>query len=222
MEHFVSTQIADHGYLAVFILMVAEAACIPIPSEAIMLFGGALSTAAFVTSFAHGAHQLNVGVVGAVGTAGDLTGACIAYWVGRVGGRPVVERWGRLVRLRTHELDRATGWFERRGEVTVLVSRVLPIVRTFISLPAGIAEMPFGRFAVFTVLGSLPWTFSLALAGHAIGSHWKGVAHAFQPASYVIAGLIVVAIGWWLFRRRAGGPPGRRRPPASVDAGSTP
>jgi membrane protein DedA with SNARE-associated domain len=197
LEHFISS----HGYVAVFLLMVAEAACIPIPSEVIMMLGGALSGAAFATTVAH-VHVLNVGVVGAVGTAGDLTGACIAYWVGRLGGRPVIERWGRFVRLRTHELDRAERWFERRGQVTVLVSRVIPVVRTFISLPAGIAEMPFARFVVFTVLGSLPWTFSLALAGHAVGAHYKGVAHAFQPASYVIAALIVAAIAWWLLRRR--------------------
>lgn len=197
MEHFISS----HGYLAVFALMVAEAACVPIPSEVIMMLGGALSGATFAVTVAH-VHPLNVGVVGAVGTAGDLTGACIAYWVGRLGGRPLVERWGRYVRLRTHELDRATRWFERRGQVTVLVSRVLPVVRTFISLPAGIAEMPFARFVVFTILGSLPWTFSLALAGHAIGAHWRGVAHAFRPVSYVIAALAVAAIAWWLLRRR--------------------
>ena len=206
MEHFISS----HGYVAVFLLMVAEAACVPIPSEVIMMLGGALSGAAFAASVGH-VHPLNVGVVGAVGTAGDLTGACIAYWVGRLGGRPLVERWGRYVRLRTHDLDRATRFFERRGQITVLVSRVLPVVRTFISLPAGIAEMPFARFVVFTILGSLPWTFSLALAGHAIGAHWRGVAHAFRPASYVIAALIVAAVAWWLLRRR-----GARADPAEA------
>ncbi|HEX5265272.1 MAG TPA: DedA family protein [Acidimicrobiales bacterium] len=206
MEHFISS----HGYVAVFLLMVAEAACVPIPSEVIMMLGGALSGVVFATTVAH-VHPLNVGVVGAVGTAGDLVGACIAYWVGRLGGRPLVERWGRYVRLRTHELDRAERWFERRGEVTVLVSRVLPVVRTFISLPAGIAEMRFSRFVVFTILGSLPWTFSLALAGHAIGAHWKGVADAFRPASYVIAVLAVAAIAWWLLRRR-----GSRAEPANA------
>ena len=195
MEHFITS----HGYLAVYLLMVAEAACIPIPSEVIMLVGGALSGAAFAAS-AH-AHALNVGVVGAVGSAGDLTGACIAYLVGRRGGRPLVERWGRYIRLRTHDLDRATRFFERRGELTVLVSRVIPVIRTFISLPAGIAEMPFGRFFVFTVLGSLPWTFSLALAGHAIGNHWHGVANDFKPVSYAIAALAVLAIVVWLIRR---------------------
>ncbi|HEV2369994.1 MAG TPA: DedA family protein [Acidimicrobiales bacterium] len=195
MEHFITS----HGYLAVWVLMVAEAACIPIPSEVIMLLGGALSGSAFAAA-AH-AHQLNVGVVGAVGTAGDLTGACIAYWVGLTGGRPAVERWGRFVRLRVHELDRATSFFDRRGELTVLVSRVIPVVRTFISLPAGIAEMPFARFVVFTILGSLPWTFSLALAGHAIGNHWHGVANAFRPVSYAVAAVAVLAIAWWLARR---------------------
>jgi len=195
VEHFITS----HGYLAVYVLMVAEAACIPIPSEVIMLLGGALSGAAFAAA-AH-SRALNVGVVGAVGTAGDLTGACLAYWVGRTGGRPLVERWGRYIRLRTHDMDRATQFFERRGELTVLVSRVIPVVRTFISLPAGIARMRFGRFVAFTIIGSLPWTFSLALAGHAIGNHWHGVANAFKPISYAIAAIAVAAIAVWLVRR---------------------
>ena len=204
-----STQVANHGYLAVFLLMVAESACIPVPSEAIMLFGGALSASAFVASFAHGAHHLDVAVVGLLGTAGNLSGSVLAYWVGRVGGRPLVERWGRFVRVRREELDRSEAFFARRGDVTVLVSRVLPVVRTFISLPAGIAEMPFARFVLFTVLGCLPWTFALALAGHAIGSHWRGVSHAFQPVTYVIGALALAAIGWWLVRRSRGPVPER-------------
>lgn len=195
MEHFITS----HGYLAVFALMVAESACIPVPSEVIMLLGGALSGAVFAASV-H-AHPLNVGVVGLLGTAGNLIGSCLAYWVGRQGGRPLVERWGRHIRLRTHDLDRATRFFERRGEITVLVSRVLPVVRTFISLPAGIADMPFGRFVVFTTVGCLPWTFSLALVGHAIGTHWHGVANAFRPVSIAIAVLAVVAVAVWLVRR---------------------
>ena len=206
LEHFVSTQITHHGYLAVFLLMVAESACIPVPSEAIMLFGGALSAAAFVSHFAPGAHHLNVAVVGVLGTVGNVAGSIIAYWVGRVGGRPVVERWGGFARLGRHDLDRAERFFARRGEVTVLVARVLPLVRTFISLPAGVAEMPFARFVVFTTVGCLPWTFALALTGHAIGNHWTGVSHAFAPAGYALAAIALAAIAWWLLRRRAARP----------------
>lgn len=201
MEHLVSTQIANHGYLAVLLLMVVAACCIPIPSEATMLFGGALTTSAFVASVASGAHRLDLVAVGFVGTAGDLVGASIAYWVGRLGGRPLVERWGRYVRLRTHELDRAQAFFEGRGEVTVLVARVIPFIRAFISLPAGVARMGYGRFIVFSALGSLPWTFSLAVAGHLIGRHWKGVVHAFLPVTVAIAAVALVALAWWLARR---------------------
>ena len=201
MEHLVSTQIANHGYLAVYLLMTVCACCIPIPSEAVMLFGGALTTTAFVASVAHGAHRLSVVAVALVGTAGDVTGASIAYGIGRGGGRPLVERWGRLIRVRAHELDRAHAYFERRGEVTVLVGRVVPLIRAFVSLPAGVAEMPFVRFLAFTVLGSLPWTFGLAIGGQAIGSHWKGVVHDFAPIGYAIAALAVIGIAAWLVRR---------------------
>jgi membrane protein DedA with SNARE-associated domain len=211
VEHLVSTQIANHGYLAVYLLMTVCACCIPIPSEAVMLFGGALTTAAFVASVAHGAHRLSLVPVALLGSAGDVTGACIAYWIGRGGGRPLVERWGRLVRLRAHELDRAHAFFERRGEVTVMVGRVVPLIRAFVSLPAGLAEMSFARFVGFTVLGSLPWTFGLALGGRAIGSHWKGVVHDFTPIGYALAALAVVAIAVWLVRRF-------RLPPESAPA----
>ena len=209
MEHFVTTQIAQYGYLAVFFLMIAESACIPVPSEAIMLLGGALSSGTAVAAVTHSHHHLNVVAVALLGAAGNVVGGWIAYGVGRRGGRPLIERWGRAVRLRPHELDRADAWFRRRGEVAVLAARCLPVIRTFISLPAGVAAMDFGRFTLFTALGSLPWTFALALTGYALADHWRGVANAFQPASFVIAAVAVGAIAWWLvrrFRQSAAGP----------------
>jgi len=196
LEHFVTSNILSYGYLAVFVLMIAESACIPIPSEAIMLFGGALSSGALLSGVAHSHRHLEVGIVGLLGAAGNVVGSWIAYWVGRAGGRPLIERWGRLVRVRAHELDRAEGWFRRRGEPAVLFGRVIPIVRTFISLPAGVAEMPFWRFTLFTVPGCLAWDFGLALTGYALASHWRGVSHGFQPATYVIAVLVVVGLAW--------------------------
>ncbi len=128
-------------------------------------------------------------------------GSWIAYWVGRAGGRPLVERWGRFVFLRPHELDRAEVWFADHGQAAVFVSRLLPGVRTFISLPAGVAEMPFGTFSVYTFAGCLPWTFALAGVGYALGSRWTLVERYFRPISIVVAMLIVVGLGWWLFRR---------------------
>src|SRR5436309_914588 len=162
LEHLIRATIEDYGYLAVFVLMVLESACIPIPSEVTMLFGGAAANATFAASLPGSPPHLNFLLIGLIGTLGNLVGSWIAYWVGRAGGRPLVERWGRYVFLRPHELDRAEAWFTDHGEAAVFGSRLLPVVRTFISLPAGVAEMPFGRFSAFTLAGSLPSTFALA------------------------------------------------------------
>jgi membrane protein DedA with SNARE-associated domain len=121
--------------------------------------------------------------------------------VGWRGGRPLIERWGRYIFLRQHELDRAEVWFDRHGEAAVFGARLLPVVRTFISLPAGIAEMPFIRFTVYTFLGCLPWTFALAALGYALGSQWHLVERFLRPISIAIALLVLVAAAWWLYRR---------------------
>ena len=198
MEHLVVSQISRHGYLAIFFLMVLESACIPIPSEAVMLFGGALAGGVVLA----GVHvHLNVVAVALAGAAGNLVGSWIAYYVGRIGGRPLIERYGKYVLLRPHDLDRAERFFQRYGTPAVLISRILPVVRTFISLPAGIAEMPIGTFSVLTLVGSLPWTFAPALAGDALAANWKSVSSAFTPISIVVGALIVVAIAWRAFRR---------------------
>ncbi|MDA8282155.1 MAG: DedA family protein [Actinomycetota bacterium] len=198
MEHLVVSQITQHGYLAVFLLMVLESACIPVPSEAVMLLGGAL--AAGVTVAGVDSH-LNVVVVALLGTAGNIVGALAAYGVGRAGGRPLVERWGRYVLLRRRDLDRAERFFARHGRSAVLIGRVLPVVRTFISLPAGIAEMPLAQFCVLTALGSLPWTFALALAGYAVAGSWQAVSSAFTPITIAFGVAIVAGIAWWAARR---------------------
>ncbi|MCL2394781.1 MAG: DedA family protein [Acidimicrobiaceae bacterium] len=198
MSHFVVTQISNHGYLAVLILMVLESACIPIPSEAIMLFGGALAGGLTVA----GVHpDLNVWGVAAAGAAGNVIGSAIAYAVGRAGGRPLIERWGRYILLRTRDLDKAEDFFRRKGDVAVLIGRVLPVIRTFISLPAGIAEMPVVRFLVFTLLGSIPWTVALALAGDAVAENWHQVERYFTVVTVIIAVIVVAAIVFWALRR---------------------
>lgn len=201
MEHFITTFILRHGYEAVFFLMVLESACIPVPSEVTMLFGGALANATFVASVAGAHHHLNFVLVGLLGTLGNLVGSWIAYGIGRAGGRPLIDRWGRYILLRPHEIDRAETWFAKHGQAAVFFSRLLPVVRTFISLPAGVAEMPLGTFTVYTVLGCLPWTFALAAAGYAVGSQWKSVERFFTPISIVIGILLVAAIAWWVIRR---------------------
>lgn len=213
MEHLVITQVGKYGYLGVFVLMVLESACIPVPSEAVMLFGGALAGGVVVA----GVHlHLNVVLVALAGAAGNLVGSLVAYGVGRAGGRRLIDRWGRYVLLRPAEIDRAERFFARHGQPAVLVGRVMPVVRTFISLPAGVAEMPLWPFASLTLAGSLPWTFALAIAGDALAANWQGVSHAFTPVSVVIGVLIVAATAWWVARRL------RHRPSVPVLAESEP
>ena len=194
MEHLITDTILQYGLLAVFVLMTLESACIPVPSEITMLFGGALANAGFVASIGQEGRHLNFVAVGLAGTFGNLIGSWIAWGVGWRGGRPLIERWGRYVFLRKHELDRAEVWFERHGEAAVFVSRLLPVIRTFISLPAGIAEMRFVRFSVYTFLGCLPWTFALAALGYALGSQWHVVDRFLRPVSIVIAVLVAAAV----------------------------
>ncbi|MCU4183131.1 DedA family protein [Acidiferrimicrobium sp. IK] len=198
MTHFLTTQISHHGYTAVFLLMVLESACIPIPSEVIMLFGGALAGGLLAAGHPH-VSLLGIGISGAVG---NLAGSLIAYAVGRAGGRPLVERYGHYVLLRKDHIDKAEAFFARRGDVAVLVGRVLPVVRTFISLPAGVAEMPLGRFTLYTLIGCLPWTFALAGAGDALASNWDSVTSYFTVASVVIAVVVVAVIVRWLLKLR--------------------
>lgn len=180
MQHLISSA----GYAAVFLLMVAESACIPLPSELTMPFAGALAATG----------QLDLATVIVIGVLGNLVGSYLAWAVGRAGGRALVVRFGRLVRLEEHDLGRAERWFERRGEVTVLVSRMVPVVRTFISLPAGVADMAPVRFGIYTLLGSIPWTVGLAVAGYELGGQWKHLYNGFGTATVVIVVVIVAAI----------------------------
>ena len=184
MQHF----IAQYGYLAVFLLMLAESACIPVPSEVIMLFGGALAAGAVA-----GAHPSLAGIIVA-GVLGNVAGSYVAWAVGRYAGQAAVRRWGRRIGVREREIDRATAWFERRGAAAVLIGRLVPVVRTFISLPAGFAAMPPLRFGVYTTLGCIPWTAALAIAGYALGANWESVANGFHGPTYAIAGIVVAAL----------------------------
>jgi membrane protein DedA with SNARE-associated domain len=197
VQHFITS----YGYVAVFLLMLAESACIPVPSEVIMMLGGALAAGAVA-----GTHP-NLVLVIVAGVAGNVAGSYLAWAVGRYAGQAAVRRWGGRVGLRRHDIDRASRWFERRGTAAVLVSRMVPVVRTFISLPAGFAAMRPVRFGVYTLLGCIPWTTGLAVAGYALGRNWRSVADGFHGPSYVIAAVIVVALAvavFLHFRRRPG------------------
>ncbi|MGH9062432.1 MAG: DedA family protein [Acidimicrobiales bacterium] len=180
MQHLIQSG----GYAAVFFLMIAESACIPIPSELIMVFAGVLAAAG----------HLDLVAVIVLGAAGNLVGGLIAWAVGWAGGRPALRRWGRYIWLKESDVDRAERWFERHGQGAVFFGRMLPVVRTFISLPAVVARMAPVRFGAYTLAGSLPWTAALAVAGYEIGSHWHSVTSGVQDAGYVIAVIAVLCI----------------------------
>jgi membrane protein DedA with SNARE-associated domain len=162
-----------------------------------MMFGGAMAAGAVVT----GAHPSLTGIF-AAGVLGNVAGSYIAWAVGKYAGQAAIRRWGRRVGIQEHEIDKATAWFERHGPVAVLVGRVIPVIRTFISLPAGFAEMPAGVFGVYTVLGAIPWTAALAILGYALGPAWEHVANDFHGPTYAIAGLLVIALVVVIVRRR--------------------
>lgn len=203
--NFATDQVGAYGVLAVFLLMILESACIPVPSEAIMLYGG------FLVS--RGDESLLLIV--AAGVLGNVAGSWIAYWVGLTKGREWALRWHWL-HITPKRLDSADRWFARWGSWAVLVSRCLPIIRTFISLPAGIARMPFWRFTILTLIGCIPWVLALALAGRAVGDNWEDLQHALHYFDYVLVLAIMGAIVHLSLRHR------RRRRAAAAAYGSSP
>jgi membrane protein DedA with SNARE-associated domain len=195
------------GVLGVFILMTFESACVPIPSEATMLFAGFNVSDGEMTLF---------GAV-AAGVLGNLVGSWIAWAAGYYGREELLEK-NKLVHINPKHLAAADRWFEKHGEATVFWTRMLPIVRTFISLPAGAAEMPFWRFTFFTVAGCVPWVLGLTLLGRSVGDNWRDVQDKLHYFDYLIAALIVLAAGWLLIRwrrNRSGG--GEEREAAASD-----
>ena len=202
---FCTNLIGQWGLPAVFVLMLLESACIPIPSEAIMPFAG------FAVSQGH---MSLLGIVVA-GVAGNLCGSWISYGVGYYGGRPFVERYGRYVLLRMHHLVLAERFFARYGPITVFFARMVPIVCTFISLPAGFGRMPFWKFTLYTVLGSTIWVTLLGFAGEKLGSNWEKIQPLLHYLDYAVVVAIVALVVWAIVRRRRrGGRPGAAGHPA--------
>jgi membrane protein DedA with SNARE-associated domain len=184
------------GLFGVFVLMVLESACIPVPSEATMLFAG--------FNVADGSFPLWATVV--VGVAGNLIGSWIAYAVGYYGRVDILEKHGRKLHIKKSQLEWADRYFEKRGDITVLIARMLPIVRTFISLPAGVARMPFWRFTVFTVIGCVPWVLMLTLIGKAAGDNWESWKENLHYVDYAVAVLLVVGAVYLVVKWRRGKP----------------
>jgi membrane protein DedA with SNARE-associated domain len=180
------------GLAGVFVLMVLESACIPVPSEATMLFAG--------FNVSDGAYSLFAAV--AVGVAGNLVGSWIAYAVGYYGRIDILEKHGRKVGIKMHHLEWADRWFARHGDATVFFTRMLPIVRTFISLPAGVARMPFWRFTALTVAGCVPWVLLLTFVGKEAGNNWDQWKDKLHYVDYAVAAAIIVGIVYLIVRSR--------------------
>ena len=205
--------ISSTGLPAVFILMTLESACLPVPSEAIMLFAGSSVAAGDLTLF---------GVV-AAGVLGNLVGSWIAYAVGYYGRIDLLEK-NKLIHISPKHLKWADDWFERYGDATIFFSRMLPIIRTFISLPAGVAKMPFWRFSVLTLLGCIPWVLMLALIGKSVGENWEDWRDHLHNLDYLVVVVAIAGIAYLVIRRRRGGGPGpdEGEPTGSVEpAGAT-
>jgi membrane protein DedA with SNARE-associated domain len=195
--------VADNGYVAVFLLMLLGSMCIPIPSEVVMAFAGALCAPAFAASVLGTPDAaLSLGLVVLWGIAGSLIGSWLAYALGAWGGRPAIDRWGRYLLLRPHEVDRAHEWFERRGAAVVFLGRLVPLIRAFVSLPAGVARMNLQRFTLFTLLGIIPWCLGLALAGRTLGANWHSIEKYFAPLAITAALASLALIAWYIWHRR--------------------
>jgi len=181
---------AQGGYLGVLIAMAIESACIPLPSEIIMPLAGWMVYRGVFDFW----------TVAIAGTLGNTLGSSIAYWVGLLGGRPLLLRYGRFVLISEHDMETADRWFARYGEITVLFARLLPVVRTFISFPAGVARMNFGRFLLYSTIGALPWVTALAYAGKLMGDNWVTVRAVLHNFDYPILAAIVAAVIYYIYR----------------------
>jgi membrane protein DedA with SNARE-associated domain len=173
--------------------MAIESACIPLPSEVIMPFSGYLVYTG----------RFNLWLVAVAGAVGCVVGSLVAYWVGMYGGRPFIEKYGRYVLISRRDLDLADRWFARYGELITFVSRLLPVIRTFIAFPAGVAKMNLPRFVVYTFLGSFPWCLGLAYAGVKLGEQWdknETLKTWFHRFDFVIGIVGVLAVAWWVWR----------------------
>ncbi|MDX6699024.1 MAG: hypothetical protein QOE65_2421 [Solirubrobacteraceae bacterium] len=195
LVNFATNVVGDLGLPGIFLLMLLESACIPIPSEATMLFAG--------FNVHNGEYSLFAITV--VGSLANLVGSWVAYAVGYYGRVDVLERHGAKLHIRKSHLEWADRWFERYGDATVFFSRMLPIIRTFISLPAGVARMPFWRFSALTLAGCVPWVFLLGFIGQQAGAHWASWKDSLHYVDYAVAAAIVVGIAYLVVRRRRSG-----------------
>jgi membrane protein DedA with SNARE-associated domain len=190
--NWATATIGEYGLFAVFTLMLLESTGVPIPSEAISPFAGYLVS--------QGKMELFSAVT--AGILGNLAGSWIAYFIGFFGGRELWLRYGRYLGVRAHHLAVAEKWFDKYGEFTVFISRCLPVVRTFISFPAGTARMNFARFSFYTLLGCVPWVFALTYLGYLLGENWEEIRSYLRYLDYAVVLVLAVGVVYFFLRRR--------------------
>jgi membrane protein DedA with SNARE-associated domain len=189
---FVKDFIGGIGVIGIFFLMTLESMCLPIPSELILPFGGWLASDG----------KMDVFMVGLAGSLGCLAGSIIAYAIGFYGGRQFIIRYGRYVFLKEKSIESAECWFKKYGNIAIFGSRLLPVVRTFISLPAGVAKMDFTRFTILSFIGSVPWCFAFAYAGYYLGQNWESLGGIYNIFTIIVVIAIIVLFVWFFFLRR--------------------
>lgn len=190
LDHLLKINIEQYGLPVIYLTMVLESVCIPIPSEVVMPFAGYLAAGG----------KLNMIEVTLVAALANLSGSWLAYWLGKFGGRPFIEKYGKYVFLSKRHLAIANAWFAEKGEVTVFAARMLPGVRTFISLPAGVAGMNFTRFSFFSFLGAIPWNFGLVYLGYVFTNRWNDLQFYLHRTNIII--LACLGVGFALFLLR--------------------
>ena len=209
LTELLTTLIGDHGFYAVFLLMLVDAV-LPAASEAVMVYAGAVAAGAFagqdVVLFGE---KLDAGfpaylAMALAGTLGYTVGSVGGWWIGARAGRPYLERHGRWLHLSPEKLDRAERWFDRWENWGVFLGRVTPVVRSFVSIPAGVFRAPLGRYTLLTLLGSALWAFAFAGVGWALGSRWEDFHHAFRYVDYAVAAAVVAGIAFLAWKWRAG------------------
>ncbi len=191
---FIIATISSMGYGGIVLLMAIESACIPLPSEIIMPFSGYLVFAG----------TLSLWGVATAGAVGCVLGSLVAYGVGALGGRPLVVKYGKYVLISHHDLDLADRWFQRHGDITIFIGRLLPVVRTFIAFPAGVARMSLWRFVFYTFVGSLLWCWGLAWIGRKLGENWNTLGVYFHRFDALIGIVLVAGAAWYVWRHIKG------------------
>jgi membrane protein DedA with SNARE-associated domain len=187
---FIIGTISRLGYGGIVLLMAIESACIPLPSEIIMPFSGYLVSTG----------EMNLWLVSLAGAVGCVLGSIVAYYAGAWGGRPFIVKYGKYILISHHDLDLADRWFQRHGDITIFLGRLLPVIRTFIAFPAGVARMSLWRFNLYTFVGSYIWSVGLAWIGMKLGEHWNTLGVYFHRFDAAIGVILLIAVVWYVRR----------------------